>query len=134
MLQLSSRTRQLPVNVIVNVQPQYNGHFCWQRELASPAAEFKWNWEDLGSRFRDRELSFLHLVYVMNPTFLWTMAEKLNPSLSKKSKEIIVSSDLKRTSHNLLFLLSTRTYQHSWYFHIWKTQFIKETFDAFDRN
>ena len=25
--------------IILNVQPQCNGHFCWQGELASPAAE-----------------------------------------------------------------------------------------------
>ena len=35
--QLSSRTRFIPVNVIVNiivkVQPHCNGHFCWWREL-----------------------------------------------------------------------------------------------------
>ena len=38
-LKLSSRTRFIPVNVIVNVQPHCNGHFCCWRELASPAAE-----------------------------------------------------------------------------------------------
>ena len=46
---LSSRIRQLPVNVIVNVQPQYNGHFCWRRKLASPATCY---WYDLRSSFR----------------------------------------------------------------------------------
>ena len=25
--------------IIVNVQPQCNGHFCWRRKLASPAVE-----------------------------------------------------------------------------------------------
>ena len=38
-LKLSSRIRFIPVNVIVNVQPHCNGHFCWRHELASPAAE-----------------------------------------------------------------------------------------------
>ena len=45
-LKLSSRTRFIPVKVIVNfrvnVQPHYNGHFCWRRELASPAAEVQY--------------------------------------------------------------------------------------------
>ena len=29
--------------LIVNVQPHCNGHFCWRRELASPAAKVKCN-------------------------------------------------------------------------------------------
>ena len=48
----------MPANVIVNVQPQCNGHFCWRRELASHAAEFKCYWDDLRSCFLVRELSY----------------------------------------------------------------------------
>ena len=55
---LSSRTRFIPVNVIVNVQPHCNGHFCWRCELASPATEVQCYWDDLRSRFLVRELSF----------------------------------------------------------------------------
>ena len=39
------------VNIIVNVQPHCNGHFCWRHEFASPAAEVKCYWDDLRSRF-----------------------------------------------------------------------------------
>ena len=56
LLTLSSLNRQLPVNVILNVQPQYNGNFCWRCKLASPAAEFKCYWDYLRSSFLVREL------------------------------------------------------------------------------
>ena len=36
-ISLTSRTRQLSVNVNVIGAAQCNGHFCWRRELASPA-------------------------------------------------------------------------------------------------
>ena len=59
--ELSSRTKYIPVNVIVNViinvQPHCNGHFCCRRELASPAAEVWCYWDDLCSRFLIRELT-----------------------------------------------------------------------------
>ena len=54
----SSRTRFIPVNAIVNVQPHCNGHFCWQCEFASHAAEVQCYWDDIRSRFLVRELSY----------------------------------------------------------------------------
>ena len=39
-IKLSSRTRlNVIVKIIVNEQPECNGHFCWRCKLASPAAE-----------------------------------------------------------------------------------------------
>ena len=57
----SSRTRQLPVNIIVNVtvigRPHINGPFSLVVRLASPAAEFKCYWDGLRSNFLVREIS-----------------------------------------------------------------------------
>ena len=49
--------RQLPVNVIVIVQPHSNGPFSLAARLALPAAEFKCYWDDIRSSFLVRELS-----------------------------------------------------------------------------
>ena len=62
---LSSRTRFIPINVIVNVQPHCNGHFCWRRDLASPAAEDYCYWDNLCSRFLVRELSYCRIFLLL---------------------------------------------------------------------